>query len=47
MPAMRTLGLVRAAEPTTWAAVRTKPLPKYTPRPGPHVCGGSRQMSTA
>ena len=30
-----------------WAAVRTKPSPKYTPRPGPHDCGGSCQMSTA
>ena len=28
MPAMRTFGLVRVAEPTTWAAVRTRPLPR-------------------
>jgi hypothetical protein len=43
-PAMCTRGLVWAAEPTTWAAVRTRPLPKYTPRPGPHHCGGSCQV---
>src|SRR6516164_5899021 len=36
MPAMRTLGLVRAAGLTTWAAVIIRPFPRYTPRPGPH-----------
>ena len=28
IPAIRTLGLVRAARPTTWAAVITRPLPR-------------------
>src|SRR6516165_1468780 len=38
MLAMRTLGLVPAAQPTTRAAVTTKPLPRYT-RPV-HDCQG-------
>ena len=40
MPAMRTLGLVRAAEPTTCWAVMTRPFPKYTPRQVPTIVAG-------
>jgi hypothetical protein len=49
-PAIRTLGLVREAEPTTWAAVMTRPFPREiavtrprlrsrTGRPSSHLSG--------